>query len=220
MHQRFFILNPSKRTPPSHTKMPLTLLPLVPPTLVLLNAGIRGACPSSYVPAARTSKSFYGSVVFARALATVAEYAFYQQEARSLGLDHLWLGEGTSKADAPPRTLFWLWCIGEVCSWLALLLQSQALNFLEDTIWCVWQLVAFTSSTQPVRWVLAPVIAYYVCLHLPQLIGSVDFETAPMQEVFVQRLDDVATAWVVPSVLAKVVLFVVFWGWEAKRRAK
>jgi hypothetical protein len=196
---------------PTPTKHPSTerrhrrLIQLCSFLAILANCLIRSACPSVYVPAQRTCSAFWGSPYFARTLATVAEGAFYYQTTRTLGIAHMWNDAGGK--------LFWLWVFGEALSWVGLVFQSSIANALEDVVWCVWFAVAFGSSASPSRYILLPLIVYYLTVHLPSLVPTLQW--APSGRVgggvipLVRTLDP-SGDWVVPSVVAKLGAYMLF----------
>jgi hypothetical protein len=181
---------------------------------ILANCLIRSACPSVYVPAQRTCSAFWGSPYFARTLATVAEGAFYYQTTRTLGIAHMWNDAGGK--------LFWLWVFGEALSWVGLVFQSSIANALEDAVWCVWFAVAFGSSASPSRHVLLPLIVYYLTVHLPSLVptlqwapssrvtGDGDDDDGNSNDIPLVRTLDPSGDWVVPSVVAKLGVYMLF----------
>lgn len=163
---------------------------------ILANCVVRSLCPSQYVPYRRTCESSLGSPYTARTIATVAEGVFYHQVALSLGLQRLWytktMGGGV---------LLWLWCVGEVLSWIGLVYQSAAADALEDMVWGVWFTLALLWSTRKIRYILVPVVFVYLLLHLPNVYSSLKGGAPPTE-------GDVA-AWVVPSVNAKLLLYTI-----------
>ena len=104
--------------------------------LILANCLIRSKCPSQYVPLQRTCSVFWGSPYFARTLATFAEFAFYRQVAITLGLSHMWWF----------GSLLAIWVVGELLSWIGLVLQNRIANATEDVVWCVWFIIAYLFS--------------------------------------------------------------------------
>jgi hypothetical protein len=203
--------------PADHPQRHRQLIQLCSFLAILANCLIRSACPSVYVPAQRTCSAFWGSPYFARTLATVAEGAFYYQTTRTLGIAHMWNDAGGK--------LFWLWVFGEALSWVGLVFQSSIANALEDAVWCVWFAVAFGSSASPSRHVLLPLIVYYLTVHLPSLVPTLQW--APSSRVtgdgdtddgngngnggipLVRTLDP-SGDWVVPSVVAKLGVYMLF----------
>ena len=63
-----------------------------------------------------------------------------------------------------------LWFIAECTSWLGLIFQSYEANALEDVMWCIWFIIAFIYSKKEARYILIPIILYYITCHLPSLI--------------------------------------------------
>ena len=169
--------------------------------LILANCVIRSKCPSQYVPMQRTCATFWGSPYFARTLATFAEFAFYRQVARTLGISHMWWF----------GSLLGIWIIGECLSWIGLVLQNRVANATEDIMWCVWFIVAYLCSTNEAKYVLIPIIAYYVLVHIPFLIKDLK-ESANTQNQTPEHVDKLNTSgyWVVMSVIAKLILYILF----------
>ena len=110
---------------------------------ICLNSVVRLCWPSSYCPRRQAHPGLLASPLVARTLATVAELAFYAEEARALGLP-FW----------PAAPLAVLTYLGEALCWGHVLLQSELLGCLEDTTWTGYQLVALLSSTNPLRFVV------------------------------------------------------------------
>ena len=170
---------------------------------IALNTIVRVAYPSQYCPASQAGTSLLYSPVLARTLATVAEFVFYEAEARVLGLV-FWGG---------PLGIMTM--AGEALCWGHVLLQSEILGFVEDCTWTLLQLVAVLTSASPLRFVVAaPFCVYMLFRHLPRMAkrlapsrsGSSGWYhwgvRAPL------RVPDSDTlAWTVPSLLAKPVTY-------------
>ena len=177
--------------------------------VILLNCVVRSVCPSLYVPARATCTTWIGSPYIARIIATFAEYFFYRQVTFTLDIQHLW----TSSSSPQGGWLFWLWVFGETLSWIGLLFQNSIANALEDTLWCVWFTCAFCMSSHWSKYILVPVILYYVVVHLPSLIPTIQ----PSHLIQWKWITDVEYVdslgvegnWVVPSVVAKFILFLI-----------
>ena len=169
---------------------------------ILLNALTRSIAPSAYVPASKTRLEWWASPIAARCIATVAEYAFYREEAAAFGLLDDWNDYGAT---------FRLWFFGEMISWMSLLGQSQAFSFIEDSTWAIFHIYVYTVSDSPERYILLPLIAYYLFVHLPTVCKEVDLNWQLLRDVpFTDKIDKTSASWVVPSVLAKVVVFLIF----------
>lgn len=192
--------------------------------IITLNAVVRSICPSIYVPAQKTCLEWYGSPFVARTIATVAEFFFYRQVAHTLCITDSWWY--TDSVHSPLSScfsnvgwsyagvLFWIWLIGETLSWIGLCFQNSNANALEDTVWCIWFIVAFCLSNHWSRFILVPIVLYYILIHLPSLIPTLDwnnpFALHPVSNVqYVPTLDKHGD-WVVPSVCAKWALFIIF----------
>ena len=171
--------------------------------LIFLNFLIRSICPSQYVPYQRTCSTLWGDPYFARVLATFAEFAFYRQVTRSLEIDNLWINITCV------GVLLILWLVAECVSWIGLVFQSYEANALEDTLWCVWFIVAFVYSKQQARHILIPIILYYICCHLPSLIFGLANKRSSAVQKLASQLDS-SGSWVVPSVVAKLMLYILF----------
>ena len=171
--------------------------------LIFLNFSIRTVCPSQYVPYQRTCKNVWGDPYFARTLATFAEFAFYRQVTQSLDIQDLWY------SDKGVGSLLILWMNAESLSWFGLVFQSYEANALEDVLWCVWFTLAFVYGKNNIRYVLLPIVVYYICFHIPQLVK--DYQQQQQQKVlsYVSTLD-ASGSWVVPSVAAKLVFYILF----------
>ena len=168
---------------------------------ILINAVVRSCNPCIYVPAQATCSQWYGCPSVARAVATVAEFAFYRQVAVTLGLGHLW-------ATSTQGYLFWLWFIGESISWMGLLLQDQLANATEDIVWAIWFAYALLASRRTTRLILVPIVTYYFVAHIPSLFAQLNRPPKDSPPVVDALGED--GAWVVPSVIVKAILFFVF----------
>ncbi len=171
--------------------------------LIFFNFLIRSIYPSQYVPYQRTSPTFLGNVYFARTLATFAELAFYRQVTRSLNINKMWLNNKHA------GILLILWFIAEGTSWFGLIFQSYEANALEDLMWCIWFIIAFIYSKKEGRYILIPIILYYITCHLPSLIIRLkNLPSLPIKRLVI-CLDE-SGSWVVPSVIAKLILYIIF----------
>ena len=169
--------------------------------LILSNCIIRSRCPSQYVPIQRTCRHYLGSPYFARTLATFAEFAFYRQVARTIGLSSLWFY----------GVLLGLWFVAELLSWIGLIFQNQLANATEDITWCIWFIVAFCYSSSPARFLLIPIILYYAFVHIPFLIRDLQSNTVNQnnKDPLVEKLDK-SGYWVVMSVKVKLIVYLLF----------
>ena len=174
---------------------------------ILLNCVLRMVCPSQYVPYQYTCKSWWGSPYTARTIATVAELAFYHQAVVSLELQPLWYTPENG-ADV----LLWLWMLGESLSWCGLIMQNAIANAIEDFVWCIWFILAYAYSKRPIRFLFVPVIFVYLLWHLPNVVHDVLMNTGAVhqkgRESLVNHLD-ASGNWVIPSVLGKLLLYVI-----------
>ena len=171
--------------------------------IIFFNFLIRSIYPSQYVPYQRTSTSFLGNIYLARTLATFAELAFYRQVTRSLNVNKMWINNKSI------GILLALWFIAECISWIGLIFQSYEANALEDTMWCIWFILAFIYSKQNARYILIPIILYYITCHLPSLI--IRLKNKPLTPVKqLATCLDASGSWVVPSVTAKLILYIIF----------
>lgn len=174
---------------------------------ILVNCVVRSLCPSQYVPYQRTCDHAIGSPYTARTIATFAELAFYYQVSMSLGLEELWYSYRSGVG-----LLLQLWLLGETLSWFGLVRQNATANASEDVVWFVWFVVAFVCSAHHARLMLVPVILAYVVWHFPRLFATTTTrrpEDTPDDKRVVAQLDE-SGQWVVPSVVAKLALYVVF----------
>lgn len=176
---------------------------------IFLNCAIRSCYPSQYVPIQQTCNLYIGSPYFARALATVAEFAFYRQVVFSLDILHLWYY----------GWLLGIWFVAEVLSWIGLLFQSKIANSMEDFLWMCWFIVAFLASNKTFRVILLPIILIYIVVDFPML-----YESFYSDENVERYVSDLASCgdWVVGSVCGKLLIYLIFLGselcegWEAK----
>ena len=174
---------------------------------ILLNCVLRTVC-SSHVPYQYTCKSWWGSPYTARTIATVAELAFYHQTVVTLELQSLWYTPENG-ADV----LFWLWMLGEIFSWCGLILQIMIAIAIDDFVWCIWFILAFAYSKRPIRCLFVPVIFVYLLWHLPNVVHDVLMEEAGVvhqkgHDSLVNHLDTSGN-WVIPSVLGKLLLYMI-----------
>ena len=187
---------------------------------ILVNCVVRSWCPSQYVPYQRTCKSWIGSPYTARTIATFAEFAFYRQASITLGISDLWYTEENGVG-----MLLWLWIFGEGLSWTGLVAQNAVANAVEDVVWSVWFAVALFRSKRPIRYIMVPVILVYVLWHLPHALSGLfndpatHTRTPSTTNTLVSQLDD-SGRWVVPSVVAKLALYVVLVVAEERTKAK
>eukprot|EP00511_Aplanochytrium_stocchinoi_P007056 CAMPEP_0204834274 /NCGR_PEP_ID=MMETSP1346-20131115/19372_1 /ASSEMBLY_ACC=CAM_ASM_000771 /TAXON_ID=215587 /ORGANISM="Aplanochytrium stocchinoi, Strain GSBS06" /LENGTH=217 /DNA_ID=CAMNT_0051967487 /DNA_START=107 /DNA_END=757 /DNA_ORIENTATION=+ len=129
---------------------------------MLSNSVVRIASPSSYVPARQIREGFIYGPVFARILATMAEFTFYYTEGVASGGLSVIL----------PLTIF-----GESMCWLHLLLQSELLGFIEDCTWATVHGYAIYCSfafNRPLAIGLGvPYMSYTLLKHLPDTFRRV-----------------------------------------------
>lgn len=95
--------------------------------LLLANIFVRLIYPSCYYPASAISSGFAASPVTARAIAFVGEFAMYELWA-------VWIGK---EFWGSQNYLWVLVLIGECISTIGVLLQSEILLNIEDTIWAI-----------------------------------------------------------------------------------
>ena len=101
---------------------------------MVTNTFIRIIWPCSYCPATQVKPGFIYSPIFARMLATVAEFGFYYAEAKCMRLKFFW---------AP---LGFLTCSGETLCWLHIIFQSELIAWMEDFNWTILQTFVLISS--------------------------------------------------------------------------
>ena len=175
---------------------------------ILLICVLRVVCPSQEVPYQYTCKSWWGSPYTARAIATVAELAFYHQAVVTLELQPLWCTP-ENRADV----LFWLWMLGESLSWCGLILQSIIAIAIDDSVWCIWFILAVAYSKRLIRFLFVPVIFAYLFWQLPNVIHNVLMNTSTVHQT---RGDSLATHldasgnWVLLSVMGELLLYASF----------
>ena len=90
---------------------------------VVLNTIVRIQFPSCYCPAAGARPGILYNPLFARFLATFAEFAFYELEADWLNVPFWFSFLGN------------LTTLGETVCWSHIYFQSELLGWLEDCIW-------------------------------------------------------------------------------------
>jgi len=187
---------------------PLTLIGSLPFAFAIIaNSLVRIRLPSSYCPRSQARPGLLASPLTARALATLAEFAFYRAEALALGLP-FWADDG-------PRLLGLLTCLGEVLCWAHLLLQAELLGCLEDSVWTLYQVTALLQSAHPLKWVvslpycLSATIGGHLYRQFSRvkrpLLGAAFFWATPASVGVAP--DDGVAAWAVPSLLAKPVTY-------------
>ena len=121
------------------------------------NTLVRLFFPSSYVPASQVSAGFIAHPVFARFLATIGEFTFYEAEAYAVGVQ-FW-----------GHPLGYLTILGECLCWSHLLTQSELLGVIEDSTWTLLQITALCTGTMPVRYLLLIFVGYMIAFHLPRM---------------------------------------------------
>ena len=124
--------------------------------LLLVNIYVRLLWPSQYVPARAVSASLIAQPLVARLIAFAAEFGLYEAWALWCGFD------------------FWsdpVWIIvlvGELTSTVGVLLQSEFIMNVEDTIWTTHAVYMLFQSSKILQYVVfGGFSAYMLFMHLP-----------------------------------------------------
>ena len=109
-------------------------------------------------------------------------------------------------------SLLAIWVVGELLSWIGLVLQNRIANATEDVVWCVWFIIAYLFSMNEAKYILIPIIAYYIFVHIPFLIKDLRTNDTSQDHQTPEHVTKLNTSgyWVVMSVIAKLILYVVF----------
>ena len=185
---------------------------------ISINSAVRINFPSCYVPASRSSASFISSPIFARILATVAEFIFYAVEARAFGLAFCNYDDVFDVKQW--GALCVLTTLGETICWSHIILQSELLGWIEDSTWAFLQLCATVlpsahNGLNLTRMLIPSIFATYMLVnHLPRMFLRV--RKAPFigkHSPFrcpVENPDTVTLAWQIPSLVAKPIVYSLF----------
>ena len=170
-----------------------------------LNSLIRMLYPSCYVPAAQAKPGLLHNPIFARVLATVAEFIFYNFETVFLlGPDQYWEYPYTG----------YITLLGESLCWLHLYYQSELLGWLEDSTWTMLQIVFFCSSDRLEKYyVCLPFVAYMILFHLPNMYTRWKNDFPFLHQfngVKILQQDSDTKQWMTMSLLLKPLVFAIF----------
>lgn len=170
--------------------------------VICLNIGIRLWYPSSYCPASAVEKGFLPHPFLARFLATIAEYYYYHAQLQAFGLDQQWF------------TLIIV--LGEVVSWIYLLLQSEIFGLYEDTIWTILQLMIWvytdTKDDFAKHGIVFGFVLYMCFIQLPMLIFTKCTKEPLLKPLYVRyQPQDITTAlWWIPSLILQGLTYIYF----------
>eukprot|EP00924_Labyrinthula_sp_SR-Ha-C_P009576 snap_masked-scaffold_2-processed-gene-27.56-mRNA-1 protein AED:1.00 eAED:1.00 QI:0/-1/0/0/-1/1/1/0/220 len=167
---------------------------------LLLNSFVRLLYPSSYVPAQQSKPDILHSPIFARTLATFAEFAHF-----------LTLGEATDCYEAA----LYMAIFGETLCWMHLLLQSELLGFLEDFNWAVLHLytcyMSFHQSPYFVLGLAGPYFLYLGFIHFPDTLKRVWHRPMSLPfKIVTGPIDAHTKNWVTTSMLYQPLCYAVF----------
>lgn len=162
---------------------------------IALNALLRSTFPTSYVPAVQSHPSIIFHPFVIRTLATIAEYDFYKLEAEVFQFEG-W---------------FAVFCIGETVSWCHLLLQSEALGLLEDSVWVLFQMfILFTQDVDVYYWCILAYITIVANCHLHQLYQRIKPPYLSLYRgVQYKHVDSYSACWIIASVWLKAVVYII-----------
>lgn len=119
---------------------------------------MRTQWPSQYVPGLASSSSWISHPYIARSIATIAELYLYNTMA-------LWC-----KTDFFGTPLGYLVIGGETVSWIALLLQSEFVGWLEDSVWTIHSVYMCYFAITPFQLAYFSVFsAYMILFHQPRM---------------------------------------------------
>lgn len=180
---------------------------------LLVNIIVRLQYPSAYFPLSASAPGWHAHPLTARLIAFVAEFGLYETWAVWVGLD-FW-GNAYS---------MWLVVlVGEIVSTLGVVLQSEVILFIEDSIWTFHAgymcLPAYPQFDK--LWFFASFCAYMVLQHLPRRFAvllhrqkgkSNIWQIKPMfigaspSTAQVKEIEFAEKAWVVPMLLGQPLL--------------
>lgn len=187
--------------------------------LLLFNIFVRLLYPSAYFPASASQRGLVASPMTARCIAFMAEFALYEVWAVWAGVDfwgpstHLWLMVGA----------------GEVISTLGVLVQSEIVLTVEDSIWTLhtWYMVFLSFPQWRQLLFFGGFGTHMLVTHLPRRfrllfsrsakeIWSFDplFTGEGMGKVRIRPCEHEEKAWVVPMLLGQPVLCAIMY-WDA-----
>lgn len=130
--------------------------------MIIFNSGLRLNYPSAYNPATQVKKGILYSPIFARSVATIAEFIFYKSLTNYYGLCFY-------------PNIYKLTLIGECLSWCYLLLQSNLFGYMEDSIWTLLQVCLIYNSVYKVKYIISgPYLLYMLIYHLPKTYELID----------------------------------------------
>ena len=159
--------------------------------MVFLNVVVRTQWPSQYVPGVASSALWYSHPYLARSIATIAELYLYNTMA-------LWCGK-----DFFGTKLGYLVIFGETVSWCGLLLQSEFVGWLEDSVWTVHSVyMAYLSVTYFQFAYFAVFSGYMILIHQPRMAMRIERPLIPPAEkrfkVIINVIDKDSRSWIVP----------------------
>ena len=167
---------------------------------VVANTIVRIQYPSCYCPASGARPGLLYNPLFARFLATFAEFAFYELEAEWLGVPFWYSFFGN------------LTTVGEMMCWAHIYFQSELLGWIEDCIWTTYQAVAaYFLYPNKSMIVPAPFAICMVSFHLPRMFKRIEKPYySEWMGVDVKEPDDDTKAWVLPSLVLKPLVYAIF----------
>jgi len=136
------------------------------------------------------------SPIVARAIATIAELCFYQAEANWLRMEFFGASIGR------------LAIVGELVCWSHLLLQSDLVGNIEDTIWTLmYAKMAVNAKTNLQFTFYAVFCAFMIVVHLPRMFQRSNLRFPLYRGAVVKTPDADTKAWVVPMLFAMPLIY-------------
>lgn len=166
------------------------------PVLVMINTLVRLFFPCCYIPARHSYAGWLGHPITARIIATIGEFEYFYQQTLAFGLP--WVGP-----------CGFLTTLGEIVCWTSIYYQSEAIAWIEDSIWCTYYLTALLLSLTPMAFLICvPMVTYMVCVHMPRMLPRVCQPYLHSWTGSKKQMPDTDTvAWLIPMLVSMSVTY-------------